>query len=408
MPSVARDRTPDDRSPQSPFTGRALTIIGLVTVASVYVASLLFLPNLRQPDRLVPYTALIAVFGLSVSFDLPAGSPLWQRIVLVLIRGGLAFATCSYSGGSIGLVPALYFIVVPSSYFDLPFVLAGAFTLLCTGLMFLGFLVGRSLSDALSMLLPYTGGMAFFAAASTALVQQARERERAEGLLSDLEAAHQKLREYANQVEALAVAEERNRLAREIHDSLGHYLTAITRQLEVAGKLVDQQPDRAAESIAKAEELARESLGEVRRSVAALRTSPVDAAALEEAIGSLVDDVRAGGISASYATLGDGYPLSTAQKLALYRAAQEGLTNVCKHAKASACQIELAYEPDQVTLTIVDNGIGQRGTPESGFGLLGLRERLALLGGSLEAGDRPEGGFCLRVVVPHSEAVGDE
>jgi signal transduction histidine kinase len=400
MPGLGRTNKTKRYGSTSWPVGRILTLAGLGTVAGVYAASLAFLPGLRQMGQLVPYTALIVAFALTISFDAPHDASLFHRIGLMLLRSGLAFVTYLLVGGSIGLIPVLYFIVVPAGYFDLPLRLAGAFTLLCLALMFLGFVLVTGFPTALSLMLPYAGGVLFFAAASGALVQQGRERQRAEDLLSDLEAAHHKLQDYATQVEALAVAEERNRLAREIHDSLGHYLTAITRQLEVASKLVSQQPGRAAESIAKAEELARQSLGEVRRSVAALRTSPVDAAALEEAIGSLVDDVRAGGISASYVTVGDVYSLSTAQKLALYRAAQEGLTNVCKHAKASACEIELAYEPNQVTLSIVDNGIGQRTTPGSGFGLLGLRERLALLGGSLEAGDRSEGGFRLRVVVP--------
>jgi signal transduction histidine kinase len=86
--------------------------------------------------------------------------------------------------------------------------------------------------------------------------------------------------------------------------------------------------------------------------------------------------------------------------MALYRAAQEGLTNVRKHAKASAVEIKLAYEPEQVMLTITDNGVGQRGEESAGFGLLGLRERAGLVGGILEAGCNPEGGFRLHIVVP--------
>jgi len=199
------------------------------------------------------------------------------------------------------------------------------------------------------------------------------------------------------------VAEERNRLAREIHDSLGHYLTIITVQLEAAGKLFATRPGRAAESIAKAEGLARESLAEVRRSVAALRASPLDTAALGEAIGEVVENLRASGIATTLTIEGKIHPLPTQTKTALYRAAQEGLTNVRKHASASAAQVVLTYEPERVVLTISDNGVGRRGEETEGFGLLGLRERVVLLGGSLEASDRPEGGFRLRVEVPVEE-----
>jgi signal transduction histidine kinase len=242
--------------------------------------------------------------------------------------------------------------------------------------------------------------MVFFAALTEALVRQLEERQRAERLLAELEEAHQQLREYAAQDKALAVAEERNRLAREIHDSLGHYLTAITMQLEAAGKLVAKEPKRANKSIAKAEELARESLAEVRRSVATLRASPVDAAALGDAIGELVETLYDSGVATTFSVKGKSQSLPIQAKTALYRVAQEGLTNVRKHAKASAVEIKLIYEPEQVMLTITDNGMGQRGEESEGFGLLGLRERVTLLGGTLETGSDPEGGFRLHVMIP--------
>jgi len=174
-------------------------------------------------------------------------------------------------------------------------------------------------------------------------------------------------------------------------------------QLEAAGKLIATQPQRAAESIAKAQGLARESLAEVRRSVAALRASPLDTAALGEAIGEVVENLRASGIATTFTIEGEVHPLPIQIRTALYRAAQEGLTNVRKHASAGAAQVTLTYEPERVMLTVGDNGIGRRGKKAEGFGLLGLRERVASLGGSLEAGDRPEGGFRLQIVVPTEE-----
>jgi signal transduction histidine kinase len=89
--------------------------------------------------------------------------------------------------------------------------------------------------------------------------------------------------------------------------------------------------------------------------------------------------------------------------MTLYRAAQEGLTNVRKHANASAVEVTLAHQPEQVTLTIVDNGTGQRTEKNEGFGLLGLRERVTLLEGTLEAGDDPKGGFRLHIAIPTRE-----
>jgi signal transduction histidine kinase len=113
-----------------------------------------------------------------------------------------------------------------------------------------------------------------------------------------------------------------------------------------------------------------------------------------------VETLYDSGIATTFSVKGKSQSLPIQGKTALYRAAQEGLTNVRKHAKASAVEVRLAYEPEQVMLTIADNGMGQRGEESEGFGLLGLRERVSQVGGALEAGSDPEGGFRLHVIVP--------
>jgi signal transduction histidine kinase len=356
-------------------------------------------PDLENPGTWLPITILFALFALSIYLFSVSFTHFWRRLAVSLFQIALVVLIVLVGEGT-SFLPILSFIVVPMAYLSFSFVQASGLALLCLITLFLAYLIVADASEAFAMLLPYGGGFAFFAAVSTALIQQQKDHQRAEELLAELEDAHRQLRSYAAQVEALAVAEERNRLAREIHDSLGHYLTAMTMQLQAAGKLVATQPERAAASIAKAEEMARESLAEVRRSVAALRASPMDTATLDDAIDELVQNLRDGGIATTFTVRGTSQSLPIQTKTALYRAAQEGLTNVRKHANASAVQIELAYEPEQATLTIADNGTGQRDQESEGFGLLGLHERVVLLGGSLEAGDDPEGGFRLYVVVP--------
>jgi signal transduction histidine kinase len=389
-------------TPRPPAGERFLFIAAYVTTAAIYAVALLAAPELRQSAVWPAFTALFAVFALTISFMPDANGPLWQRGGLLLLQAGLIFAILLVGRGD-RYLPILYFIVVPAAYLSLTFRQASGFTLLCAGALFLDYLLLSDVGTALAMLLSYGGGFIFFIAISVSLIQQQQERQRAERLLAELEAAHRQLQAYAVQVEALAVAEERNRLAREIHDSLGHYLTTITVQLEAARKLIATRPERAAEAVAKAQYLAREGLAAVRRSVAALRASPLDTAALGEAIGEVMGNIRATGIATTFTIEGEPCPLPIQTKTALYRAAQEGLTNVRKHASASAVQVALAYESERVVLTISDNGTGRRGEQAEGFGLLGLRERMALLGGSLEAGDRPEGGFRLRVEVPVKE-----
>jgi signal transduction histidine kinase len=379
--------------------GFLLLGVGYLTTAAIYIASLVSAPGPRQPATWVILTVLFGLFALSIYLYTEFFRHFWKRLAILLFQIALVFAIVIIGEG-IDFLPILYFIVVPMAYLSFSFIQASGLALLCLSALFLSYLIVADVGEALAVLLPYGGGFAFFAAISTALIQQQKDRQRAEQLLADLEDAHRQLRAYAAQVEALAVAEERNRLAREIHDSLGHYLTAMTMQLQAAGKLIAKDPERAAESIAKAEEMARESLAEVRRSVAALRASPVDTATLGDAIGEFVQNLHDGGISTTFTIKGKSQSLPIQAKTALYRAAQEGLTNVRKHANASAVEVKLAYKPEQVTLTITDNGTGQRGQKGEGFGLLGLRERVTLLGGSLEAGNDPEGGFRLHVAVP--------
>ena len=389
-------------TPRPPAGKRFLFIAAYVTTAALYAVALLAAPELRQPATWIPLTVLFAAFALTIPLMPGASAPLWWRGGLLLLQAGLIFAIVLVGRGD-PYLPILYFIVVPAAYLRLTFRQASGFTLLCVGALFLDYLLLSDLEKALGMLFSYGGGFVFFIAISVSLIQQQQERQRAERLLAELEATHHQLQAYAAQVEALAVAEERNRLAREIHDSLGHYLTTITVQLEAAHKLIATRPERAAEAVAKAQGLAREGLAAVRRSVAALRASPLDTAALGEAIGEVMGNIRATGIATTFTIEGETYPLPIQTKTALYRAAQEGLTNVRKHASASAVQVALTYESERVVLTIGDNGTGRRGEQAEGFGLLGLRERVALLGGSLEADDRPGGGFRLRVEVPVEE-----
>ena len=409
MNTLPRTLIVDDAppTPRPPAGERFLLIAAYITTAAIYAFAMLADPELRQPATWLPLTVLFVAFALTIPFMPGADAPLWRRGGHSLLQAGLIFAIVLVGRGE-GYFPILYFIAIPSAYLTLTFRQASIFTLLCVGALFLDYLLLRDVETALAMLLPYGGGFVFFIAISVSLIQQQQERQRAERLLAELEAAHHQLQAYAVQVEALAVAEERNRLAREIHDSLGHYLTTITVQLEAAGKLVAVRPERAAEAIATAQGLAREGLAEVRQSVAALRASPLDMASLGEAIGELVETLHAGGIVTTFTIEGEAHPLPIQTRMALYRAAQEGLTNVRKHANASAVQVALAYEPERVVLTISDNGTGQRGQETEGFGLLGLRERVALLGGSLEAGDRPEGGFRLRVEMPAKMDIMDE
>jgi signal transduction histidine kinase len=217
---------------------------------------------------------------------------------------------------------------------------------------------------------------------------------------ASLAEANRLLRENAAQVEELAVTKERNRMAREIHDSLGHYLTVVHIQIGAAQAIFNQDGERALEHLAKAQTLTQEGLTEVRRSVAALRASPTEGRPLTEALGKLVEQWNATGMSAAFVVAGTPRELTPAADLTLYRAAQEALTNVSKHASATEAVLTLDYrQSESVLLAVQDDGVGS-GDSGSGFGLLGVRERAQLLGGEVRLVAESGKGFRLEVELP--------
>lgn len=250
------------------------------------------------------------------------------------------------------------------------------------------------------ILIGLLSGIAFVALFTEMAVRSMRARDEIQRLAQELAEANRKLREYAAQVEELATTRERNRLAREIHDGLGHYLTVVNVQLEASKALLDLDPARAREALTKAQTLTQEGLAEVRRSVASLRTLPTENRSLPEALQSLINETRAVGIDTDLTVSGPPRSLSPQADLALYRAAQEGLTNIRKHAQATVARLTLDYGADRVALQVSDNGIGVNGQDQGGFGLLGVRERVGLLGGEVRIGTNNGQGFALQVEIP--------
>jgi len=230
-----------------------------------------------------------------------------------------------------------------------------------------------------------------------------KARAEVEVLMAELGEAYGKLQAYSRQTEELAVTRERNRLAREIHDSVGHCLTVAAVQIEAARSLRDRQPARAEEALGKAYALVQQGLLEIRHSVATLRANPALDQPLAESLRELVRQNLTGGLAAEMVVRGVSRPLPPPVFLALYRAAQEGLTNVRKHSHATKAMVALDFEaPGRVVLSVTDNGPGANGGPPggTGYGLLGLRERVDQLGGSVAAGGLEPAGYQLKVEVP--------
>ncbi|MEM7802057.1 MAG: sensor histidine kinase [Chloroflexota bacterium] len=241
----------------------------------------------------------------------------------------------------------------------------------------------------------------FFVAAFTQVTLEARKRQQvAEGLSLKLESANQQLAEYALQAEELAVIQERNRIAREIHDSLGHYLTVINVQLEAARVLIPSDTDKAVESITKAQTLTKDGLKSIRESIATLRENPITQQPLPDVIQNLIEESRNSGIQSNYDIIATPRPLAANSKLSIYRIVQEALTNVRKHASASEVDVALDYaEPEEIKITVKDNGVGTSRT-DSGYGILGINERVKALGGDLLIETAEGEGFQLVITIP--------
>ena len=213
--------------------------------------------------------------------------------------------------------------------------------------------------------------------------------------------ARQRADALSAEVAQLAATNERNRMARQIHDTLGHYLTVIHVQLEAARAVIGTDADRGLLAVTRAQALAKDGLTAVRQSVKALRED-ARVEGITEQIASLVDSVRDERFSATFKTSGKPRPVSAAVALALHRTTLETLTNVRKHAEAANVDIELVFRDDgRVHLRVHDDGKGAAEKPVgTGFGLRGIRERAEQLQGSARYYTAPSEGFTLDLELP--------
>jgi len=200
-----------------------------------------------------------------------------------------------------------------------------------------------------------------------------------------LQQANHALKQSARDVEKLAMDQERNRIARDIHDTLGHSLTALNIQLESALKLWEKDPYQAQQFLSNAKRLGSQSLNDVRQSVTTLRQDPLGGETLEGAIARLLQNIE--DASSKTITLTQdidiNHPLPPTLSVILYRIVQEGLTNIVKHAQASKIHLQLVSSPAVVTLTLEDNGIGfDVAQARTGFGLQSMRDRAEAIGGT--------------------------
>jgi signal transduction histidine kinase len=233
-----------------------------------------------------------------------------------------------------------------------------------------------------------------------AVLQARRESQAAAARAAAVEAA-------ANQ----AVSDERNRIARELHDIVSHNLSVVILQAAGSRAAPDRSPAEVAASLEKIESSGREALGEMRRLLGVLRADTNDhgEATLTPApgvaqLGTLADTVRSAGVDVDLTIDSTAWSLPPALGLSVYRIVQEALTNVLKHAGPAAhARVVVTRHARNVVVEVTDNGRGLTADPGLGHGLRGMRERVSLLGGELTAGSRSDGGFAVLATLPAPE-----
>lgn len=338
--------------------------------------------------------------------------PIQIAVALLLARVVLLAGVTALDPSGISTI--LYPIIPYAAYFSLGESI-GDMLAIATWVVYMAFtwLSGNVwyANDPLTSTVVFTLILVFMMTMARAINADELGRQHTEQLLADLEVSHIKLQLYADQVAELAAMEERNRLARDIHDTLGHYLTAVNIQLEKALAYQEKDPEEADRAIREAKFAAGEALRDVRRSVGALRSTG-DRFSLEDELQSLVKGVDNSDIFIELTFRGDETGYQRLALLAFFRAAQEGLTNIQKYAEASHVNLMVDLGEQEGWLSLRDNGQGFEtavlndlaSSPDHSFGLQGIEERLELVGGRLQIKSDPLQGTELLVTIPKNPA----
>lgn len=326
-------------------------------------------------------------------FLLRIGYFLFQIILGILII---------YFGGEVGFNAMILLPLAGHSVVILPelwrYVVNGIIVCLCAGTIRL--LTGGW--DLVWTNIPiFVAGQLFILVFTQMAVSEEQARHEIQNLVHELEVANRQLRENALQAEDLTISKERNRMAREIHDGLGHHLTALNMQIKAARAVLQTKNDvRAGELLANAESLTQKALVDVRQSVSALRESLIENRALPELLQSALTVAEQSGIAVEFVVKGEQRKLSPQTALAVYRAAQECMNNAVKHSQATRVQAELDYTLlDELSFSFCDDGIGSDNVT-GGFGLIGMKERVQLLDGDIEIKTAKGDGFTVRIRLP--------
>lgn len=351
-----------------------------------------------------PWTASASARGIfAVLIGLPLG---WRRRypfgALCVMVAGLGFQVIAVDpavnfGTFVALIVSTYAV---ARYADLRSAVTGAALIAAANAAVV--LSGRGLSSPVELVFPL-----FYLGAAWGLGRTMRARERQSEELAELADT---LRVERDQRARLAVAEERARIARELHDVVAHTVSTIVLQAEAADEIFERDPQRARHTLRTIQQGGRQGLVELRRLLGVLRdqgpsgtTPPQPQPAMSE-LGALAETMREAGMQLELRVEDDLDALPAGLQLTVYRIVQEALTNTLKHAGPVATEVTVARCDDTLNIRVADRGAPRdSGQDDPGHGLIGMRERVAMFGGRLETGFAKEGGFVVNAMLPLEE-----
>jgi len=346
---------------------------GAVTVAS----ALLFAGSLRwrrsRPRLMVAFASLALAGGAAL------GGQLTEALTVAASGMAVVFSAAAHLPPREGIVAVAAFLL--ATWVDVAFAPDPGYGLL-SDLAFTSIIVVPG---------PYLAGRA---------LRERRERT------EELEQLTQQLRDEQELRAEMAVLDERSRIAREMHDVVAHSVSLMVVQTGAARALLDADPEQSRAAMLAVEDAGRDALAELRRALGVMRGGGPDAVALAPQPGlaeldALVERTREAGLPVTLEVCGETRPLPRGADLAAYRIVQEALTNSLKHAGRASANVALRWLPRELVLEITDTGRGPNGhVPPDSHGLIGMRERVAVYGGSVQTGPAPGRGFAVRARIP--------
>lgn len=321
------------------------------------------------------------------------------KFLFLLVKISIIFFMVENYG--YGLNSFLYLIIPFEAYFTISEDIGVIISLLMIMMIFINHKFGRSLLQEVSLAWTFISLNLLFLILAMFLMRDYQNNQQKNNLLEKLQQSHRLLEEYARNVAEFTIIEERNRIAREIHDSVGHYLTAANLQLDRATLYLDKDTDEVKEAIKAAKLASTEALKDVRTSVSMLRN--------DENLFNFKGEIEKllSGITSTYKVnyefLGIPKNFNHSVLLVLFRSLQESITNIQRHAKATEIEISFDFKKNSCILSIKDNGIGfdpNQINTQNSFGIAGIRERVELVQGEIKIESNSKTGTLIQIIVP--------